>query len=111
MPVVYKAVVLCWGILQSKTLIVLAILGGIAICVMWALTINSYKKLNSAKFAIIHKMEERLPVALYADEWVALGKGRRWLYGVTDRNKSSCQSPEIGPPDMNAMEGGQITSC
>lgn len=47
---------------------------GISICVLWYLAINNYKKLNSAKFNIIHEMEEHLPVALFKHEWDLLGK-------------------------------------
>jgi hypothetical protein len=47
---------------------------GMWICFFWAISILSFKKLNSAKYKIIHKMEEKLPVKLYKDEWMLLQK-------------------------------------
>lgn len=45
---------------------------GIAICILWIRAVRSYKSLNSAKFKIIIKMEKRLPVAAFHDEWELL---------------------------------------
>ena len=48
---------------------------GIAICYCWYQIIISYKNLNRAKFAVIHKIEEKLPIALFKSEWELLGRG------------------------------------
>ena len=42
-----------------------------ALCVSWTwlALIQSYKKLNTAKFEVIHAIERRLPAAGYAAEW------------------------------------------
>ena len=45
---------------------------GAALSVVWFVNIRSYRQLNSAKFAIINKMEEQLPTSGYADEWELL---------------------------------------
>lgn len=45
---------------------------GISISYSWYKIINSYSILNRAKFKVIHKMEERLPVDLFAKEWATL---------------------------------------
>lgn len=42
---------------------------GILVSVVWWALLKSYRDLNSAKFAIILVMEERLPVRVYGDEW------------------------------------------
>ena len=42
---------------------------GVIISVLWLQTITYYRNLNSVKFKAIHKMEKRLPIALYTDEW------------------------------------------
>jgi hypothetical protein len=42
---------------------------GIVFAVTWWALLKSYRDLNSAKFAIILAMEERLPVRVYGDEW------------------------------------------
>lgn len=48
---------------------------GLAICVIWFFIILSYKQLNNGKFKLIHKLEKKLPIQLFADEWKELGKG------------------------------------
>lgn len=54
--------------------LVLALVG-IIICVVFWHLIRSYKQLNTGKFAVIHKIEEHLPLALYKYEWEILGEG------------------------------------
>ena len=49
---------------------------GIVLSVIFYFLINSYKQLNSGKFAVLHKMEESLPIQMYKDEWFALGEGK-----------------------------------
>lgn len=49
---------------------------GLIICVVWFFIVLSYKQLNSGKFAMIHRIEKKLPLHLYADEWVELGEGK-----------------------------------
>lgn len=49
---------------------------GIAICYSWYQIIISYRQLNRGKFKIIHEIEEKLPIALFKDEWEILGKGK-----------------------------------
>jgi hypothetical protein len=38
--------------------------------------VKSYKALNTAKFKVIHEIEEQLPVALFDYEWHVCGKGK-----------------------------------
>ena len=45
---------------------------GTALSLVWYFNIKSYRQLNTAKFAIINKMEQQLPAAPYADEWELL---------------------------------------
>lgn len=49
---------------------------GLVICSIWFLIVLSYKQLNSGKFKIIHNLEEKLPIQLYADEWKELEEGK-----------------------------------
>mgnify|MGYP001756840187 FL=1 len=37
---------------------------------------KSYRQLNSGKFKVVHEIEDMLPLAPYAAEWVALGEGK-----------------------------------
>jgi hypothetical protein len=48
----------------------------LAVSVIFFLLINAYKQLNTGKFAVIHKIEGKLPLQLYTDEWEILGKGK-----------------------------------
>lgn len=49
---------------------------GIGICLCWHRLILSYKQLNRAKFKVIHRLETKLPAALFETEWELLGKGK-----------------------------------
>ncbi len=60
---------------QKLFLIVLCVLGLLTSTIFWFL-INSYKQLNTGKFAVVHKIEQKLPLKLYKDEWKILGEGR-----------------------------------
>lgn len=46
-------------------------IAGIALSVLWEALITSYRNLNTAKFAVIHKIEKRLPISPYEAEWEA----------------------------------------
>ena len=49
---------------------------GIIICAIFWFLLNSYKQLNSGKFVVIHKIEQKLPLALFDHEWKILGEGK-----------------------------------
>lgn len=53
------------------SMIIFALLG-VILCAAWLLTINSYRDLNAAKFGVILKIEEDLPVKPFTDEWSLL---------------------------------------
>ena len=48
---------------------------GLLICFVWWRMVTSFRQLNTAKFRIIHLLEEYLPAAVFNAEWVALGEG------------------------------------
>lgn len=49
---------------------------GMLISYTWYRLIRSYKGLNSAKFKVIHLIENKLPLAAFDAEWEAVGRGR-----------------------------------
>ena len=49
---------------------------GIVLCIAWYMLVRAYKNLNSAKFKVIHALEEKLPVSLYDAEWELVGRGK-----------------------------------
>ena len=56
-------------ILSSNGAFLAAGLFGLALSAVWFFNIRSYRALNNAKFKIIHRMEKRLPIAAYKEEW------------------------------------------
>lgn len=50
---------------------------GLVICFLWYSLVDSYKDLNTAKFAVIHELENQLPVALFRHEWFVCGHNRK----------------------------------
>jgi hypothetical protein len=68
-------------------------IAGLLVALAWYSMVRSYKDLNTAKFRVIHELEEHLPAALFAYEWhhCERGKGRayrpithieRWIPGI-----------------------------
>ncbi len=49
---------------------------GLILCYVWYRLVLSYKGLNTGKFAVIHAIEKRLPIALFDAEWRQIGKGK-----------------------------------
>ena len=52
-------------------------LAGIVFAVVWWAQLRSYRQLNAAKFIVINKIEEQLPVRVFTDEWAYLQTARR----------------------------------
>jgi hypothetical protein len=50
-------------------------IAGAVICYLWYRVLRSYSDLNRAKFEVINRLEEQLPVRPFRDEWQALGEG------------------------------------
>jgi hypothetical protein len=55
----------------SSSIVPMTVVGaaGILLCAAWWLGLRSYRDLNSAKFQVITKLEERLPAAVFSTEW------------------------------------------
>jgi len=53
---------------------------GVLVCLTWWALIRSYRNLNTAKFAVIHELEQHLPVGVYAREWEHAEHGRGQAY-------------------------------
>lgn len=50
---------------------------GLLVCFIWHSLVDSYKDLNTAKFAVIHELENQLPVAVFRREWDVCGHNRK----------------------------------
>jgi hypothetical protein len=53
---------------------------GLFVCFIWHSLVDSYKDLNTAKFKVIHELEDQLPVALFRHEWHVCGYGHNRKY-------------------------------
>lgn len=51
---------------------------GVGLAVLWIKSIKNYSELNSAKFKIINKIEEELPLDPYKKEWDILEKNEKY---------------------------------
>lgn len=65
--------------------IVLSVVG-IAVCVVWLYSIESYKKLSSVKYHIVNEIEQQLPLKPFAYEWEKLRAEKKYL-GLTQIEK------------------------
>jgi len=50
-------------------------LAGIVLSYLWYRLIRSYQGLNTAKFKVVHHIEQQLPLRPYNAEWEAVGRG------------------------------------
>ena len=55
--------------------LVVTAIAGIILAFVWWLLLRYYRRLNSAKFEVINKLELRLPAQPYTDEWALLHPG------------------------------------
>lgn len=53
---------------------------GVLVCITWLVLIRSYRNLNTAKFKVIHELEEQLPAALFDREWEHAQRGEGKAY-------------------------------
>jgi len=73
------AIGLLWSghLRESKWILAFLFVGLLIECVAWFWLLRSYRQLNSAKYAVVGALEERLPASPYwSAEWMALGEGR-----------------------------------
>lgn len=84
---VNAALIAAYGLqssLTEQTIFAVPIaLAGIALSLLSYSIIKSFRDLNTAKFEIIHELEEYLPAALYDYEWQLLEEGRGKTYWPT----------------------------
>ncbi len=70
---VNSALITFFGIMSMltgpRTLYLVIPVAGILVSITWAILITSYRRLNSAKFQVIHEFEHLLPAAIYRYEW------------------------------------------
>jgi len=61
--------------LSNVVILTVSVLG-VIICVLWCVHISSYRKLNAAKFEVIHMIEQYLPYPCYREEWKLLEQSK-----------------------------------
>lgn len=70
---ILTAISITWDI---KSVFIL--IAGIVICCIWIFFIRNYKLLNAAKFDVINKIESKLPVSPFVDEWKILKNNKKY---------------------------------
>ncbi|WP_027184534.1 RipA family octameric membrane protein [Desulfovibrio inopinatus] len=61
-------------------------IAGVLVCLTWKALLESFHKLNDAKFRLLHEIERDLPLALFKREQdIYRGLGRRHLSGIEAR--------------------------
>lgn len=65
---------------DTKTIFLL--IAGIIVCVVWILFIRNFRELNKAKFDVINKIEARLPIQAFDNEWQCLKKSKKYIEGT-----------------------------
>ncbi len=61
----------------SRLPVIVVCTAAIVLCYVWKRLINSYRQLNTAKYAVIGEFEKKLPASPYwSAEWNALGEGK-----------------------------------
>jgi hypothetical protein len=68
------------SLLADRKPLVMIPVAGCLLSLSWALLITSFKRLNAAKFDVIHALEEKLPARIFQEEWRLLDKGPRKPY-------------------------------
>lgn len=61
---------------HTASLVILVAAAGLLLCATWYQLVHSYRKLNSAKFEVIHEIEDQLPLAVYDAEWAIIRRGK-----------------------------------
>lgn len=69
---------------------------GLVFAFAWWWVLQSYRKLNSAKFAVIHDVEERLPYKLFTEEWEHLPRAPLRLWPPRDFGAWARSYHELG---------------
>ena len=79
-------------LIRSERIYFLITVAGIILCFLWYRIVRSYKDLNTARFAVIHEMEDLLPLRPYSAEWQYVGQG------VVSRLYKPLTHIEVGVP-------------
>lgn len=67
------------GVLESSvrlSAMMIICMAGVLTAVTFGVKLNGYKRINEAKYIVIQKMEKKLPLCPYTDEWKLLGEGK-----------------------------------
>jgi len=62
------------GLLESVWYVIVG-LAGVVLSFSWYRLVCSYRDLNSAKFKVVHEIEQHLPLRPYEAEWKTVGQG------------------------------------
>ncbi|MBN2535119.1 MAG: hypothetical protein JXB88_19715 [Spirochaetales bacterium] len=82
--------------LLTKVMIISVTILSIFFCILWFITLSSYKQLNGGKFRVLFKIEDKMPFPSFKEEWeVELGKSRNYTLEIL-KIKSINEMPLCG---------------
>jgi hypothetical protein len=58
---------------------------GFLLAIAWMLLLTSFKRLNAAKFDVIHELEKSLPARLFYMEWEYMKARKYWIMSDVER--------------------------
>lgn len=71
--------------LQDRRALTVIAAVGFLLAIAWMLLLTSFKRLNAAKFDIIHDLEEHLLAQLFFMEWEYMKARRYWIMSDVER--------------------------
>jgi hypothetical protein len=71
---------LLYSLLTNRKPLIMIPIAGFFLSLAWSLLIASFKRLNGAKFDVIHQLEDHLPANVFKEEWRQLKSGLQGKY-------------------------------
>lgn len=59
----------------------------VMISVLWWIQVTSYRNISTAKFTVIHEIEEKLSFDPYTKEWALLKAKGKWHFDLTNSER------------------------
>ena len=66
-----------------RTFVAISSILGILLAVSWIISIDHYRKLNTAKFILLHKLEQQLVFDFFTQEWDFLKRNKSRYFDLT----------------------------
>ena len=71
------------NLIKGGPMLFIVPIAGLLVCFLWRVIVKSYRDINTAKFQVLHEIEDRLPLRLYSYEWEVAKHGDGTKYRPT----------------------------